>query len=118
MKRSSLFDKPQEAFQRGTFHEPAWRPLADVYRAPWGWLVKYELAGVAPEDVQVRVSGNAVTISGCRRDVIEHESCCHWLLEIAYSRFERTIELPVALEGARVSLEQRNGMILVRIQAE
>ena len=30
-----------------------WRPAADVYRVRDGWLVKFDLAGVRPEDVEV-----------------------------------------------------------------
>src|SRR5919205_684335 len=34
--------------------EAVWRPRADVYRTPDGWLVKLELAGVRPdEDVTI-----------------------------------------------------------------
>src|SRR5262249_44515665 len=33
--------------------EETWQPRADVYRMPDGWLVKLELAGVRPDDVQL-----------------------------------------------------------------
>jgi HSP20 family protein len=95
-----------------------WQPLVDVYRTRNGWLIKYDLAGVAPADVKVTVNGSRLTIRGTRRDCQLQEDCCHHYMEISYSRFERTIELPDNLERARLSLEYQLGMLLVRLEKE
>lgn len=34
------------------FQKTFWQPPADIYRLARGWLVKFELAGVRPEDVR------------------------------------------------------------------
>jgi HSP20 family molecular chaperone IbpA len=39
-------------------------------------------------------------------------------MEIAYSRFERSIELPCDVEQAQLAVECRDGMLVVRIAAE
>jgi HSP20 family molecular chaperone IbpA len=39
-------------------------------------------------------------------------------MEIAYNRFERTIELPCHLENCDVGLEFRDGLLLVRVDSE
>jgi HSP20 family molecular chaperone IbpA len=39
-------------------------------------------------------------------------------MEIAYNRFARTIELPCDLEHARITVECRDGMLLLRVAAE
>jgi HSP20 family protein len=96
----------------------AWRPLADVYRTPGGWLVKCELAGVRPDDLTLAVRGSCLILAGTRRDWCLEEGCSHYRLEISYSHFERTIELPENLERARVATEFRHGMLLVRIERE
>jgi HSP20 family molecular chaperone IbpA len=36
-------------------------------------------------------------------------------MEIAYNRFERTIELPCDLAHARIAVECRDGMLLLRV---
>ncbi len=97
---------------------PPWQPLIDVYRIPGGWLIKADLAGVRLEDVDVSVTGARLTIGGTRRDCVLDEGCCHYRLEISYSRFERTIELPDNLEHADIVSEFRDGMLLVRITNE
>jgi len=96
----------------------SWRPLADVYRTPHGWLVKCELAGVRPEDLTVSVRGSHLTLRGARRDCCLEEGCSHYRLEISYSQFERTIELPENLDRAHLTTEFRHGMLLVRIERE
>ena len=95
--------------------EVCWQPAADVYRTRTGWLIKYDLAGVKAEDIEITVNGPRITISGLRRDGKLEEGCSHYAMEISYNRFERTLELPCDLEGARVQIEGREGILLLRL---
>lgn len=95
-----------------------WQPSADIYRTRNGWLLKFDLAGVRPEDVTVSVRGRRVSVSGVRRDFIAEEGCSYYSMEISYNRFERSLEMPVNLENARITLEARNGLLLVRMVTE
>ncbi|HEY8503607.1 MAG TPA: Hsp20/alpha crystallin family protein [Gemmataceae bacterium] len=95
--------------------EEVWGPPADVYLTPGGWLVKLDLAGVRPEDVEVGLDGSTLVVRGERRDRCREEGCRCYRMEIAYSRFERRIELPADLTGASPTAEYREGMLLVRI---
>src|SRR4051794_19273554 len=70
-----------------------WRPATDVYRTADGWLVKFELAGVAAEDITLSARGNALRVRGRRRDCCAAPGCRQVHMEIAYSRFERQVEL-------------------------
>jgi HSP20 family protein len=101
----------------GEIHAP-WEPSADIYRTRDGWLLKFDLAGVRPEDVAVSVRGRRVSVSGVRRDLAVEEGCSYYSMEISYNRFERSIEMPVDLESARITLEARNGLLLVRMNTE
>lgn len=100
------------------FGEPGWHPAADVYRTRGGWLVKFDLAGVRPEDLAVTVDGPRLTVRGVRKDCLSEEGCHCYLMEISYSQFERTITLPVDLADARVRADYRDGMLFVRIERE
>jgi HSP20 family protein len=95
-----------------------WRPAADVYRGRNGWIVKFELAGVRLEDLELTVLGNRLTLRGIRRDCAAVEDCHYYQMEIAYSSFERSLTLPCDLERADVTSEYRDGMLLVRIPEE
>ena len=39
-------------------------------------------------------------------------------MEIAYNRFERTLDFPRDLAQARITVEYRDGMLLLRVTAE
>jgi HSP20 family molecular chaperone IbpA len=77
-----------------------------------------ELAGVRPQDVSVTVRGSQLHIDGIRHDWIVEQGWNHQAMEIAYNRFERTIELPCDLERAGVTIECRDGMLLLRVAVE
>lgn len=96
----------------------AWCPAADLYRTRSGWLVKIDLAGVRPEEVRLRVEGRRLSVSGSRRDCTLSEGCSHYHMEIAYSRFERTFELPDELDAASVATDYRDGMLHVHVRTE
>jgi HSP20 family protein len=101
--------------------EPApaeWRPNTDIYRTPHGWLVKFDLAGVRPEDVELTRQGNRLAVRGIRRDWCLEGECHCYQLEIAYSRFERQIALPANLDRATIQAEHRDGMLVVRVHDE
>jgi len=102
----------------GTCREACWRPAVDVYRTPRGWLVKFDLAGVRIQDIALSVCGTRLTVHGSRRDWCAEEGASHYRMEIAYSHFERSIELPCNLELARIASDYREGMLLVRIEME
>lgn len=95
--------------------DTVWHPRADVYRTRTGWVLKFELAGVTRDDVSVCVSGSCLTVSGIRRDCLMEEGCSYHSMEIAYNRFERTVELPCDLTQSRLGMEFRDGIFLVRI---
>ena len=98
--------------------DSAWCPAADLYRTHSGWLVKLDLAGVRPEDVRVRAEGRRLTVSGCRRDCTLTEGCSHYHLEIAYSHFERSFELPGELDPDSITSDSRDGMLHVHVRTE
>ncbi len=100
------------------YQQSSWRPPLDIYRSPRGWLVKCDVAGIRPEDICVSVAGRWLTIAGTRRDWSIEEGFRVYSLEIAYTCFERRIELPCDLQGAEIELEYRDGMLLIALTRE
>ena len=45
---------------------PLWQPAVDIYRCPEGWTIKFDLAGVKLDDVQVLISDDALIVRGVR----------------------------------------------------
>ena len=100
------------------FRELHWQPPVDVYRTRGGWFIKVELAGVRPEDIELSASGRRLTIRGRRRDLFSEATACCYRMEITYSDFERTLELPTDLEQARIATDYQYGLLLVQVQTE
>src|SRR5260370_744004 len=72
---------------------PLWQPAVDVYRCPEGWKIKFDLAGVKPDDIQVLIAeDNKLIVRGTRRDTVITEGWSYHQLEITYSRFERILK--------------------------
>jgi len=96
--------------------QTVWAPHIDVYRQSSDWLVKCDLAGVKAEDLDVSVSGSRLTISGVRRDPLAEHGWEHYSMEIPYSRFACSVNLPHDLGHAGLETECLDGMLLVRVR--
>jgi HSP20 family protein len=108
----------RSCFFHPSVHDPGWQPLLDIYELKDGWLLKADLAGVRPDEVAVGLCGRTVSLRGHRHDWAVEEGCAHYRMEIAYSSFERSVELPADPGNARVQTEYRDGMLLIRIRRE
>ncbi|MBI4583728.1 MAG: Hsp20/alpha crystallin family protein [Planctomycetes bacterium] len=95
-----------------------WQPPVDVYRTPYGWVIKVELSGVRPGEIAIEREGSSLTVRGIRRDFVLEEGWSHHSMEISYSQFERTIQLPCNLLQARLSTDYREGMLLIHVDVE
>ncbi|MEQ1642543.1 MAG: Hsp20/alpha crystallin family protein [Pyrinomonadaceae bacterium] len=93
-----------------------WYPAADVYQTPDGWVVKVELAGVSPEDIELDIQGNVLYIAGCRKDRSCAAGVSYQQMEITYSNFEKTLRFPSTIEGAVVEHEFENGLLIVTLR--
>ncbi|HXH11287.1 MAG TPA: Hsp20/alpha crystallin family protein [Alphaproteobacteria bacterium] len=102
----------------GAGGEAVWRPQADIYRTQNGWVVKLELAGVQPDDITIWTHGSRLTVSGSRRDRVIAEGWSCYAMEISYSHFERSMDLPFEVEAARLAVECRDGMLLIHVATE
>ena len=95
-----------------------WCPAADVYRSQDGWIVKVDLAGVKPLDVDVIIDGDLLRISGSRRDGTCGEGVSHFQLEITYSRFEKMIRFPRSIEHASIERDYHDDLLILHLREE
>lgn len=93
-----------------------WYPSADIYRTSDGWIVKVELAGVSIEDIEIDIQGNVLYVAGCRRDRSCAVGMTTEMMEITYSRFEKTLKFPASIEGARIEHNFDNGLLLIHLR--
>ena len=75
---------------------PGWQAPVDIFENGRDLIVWVALPGVAPENVQIRLHGNTLSVSGFRSLRIEPRSAVIRRLEIPHGRLERHIDLPAA----------------------
>jgi HSP20 family protein len=95
--------------------DSCWCPSADVHRGQESWLVKFDLAGVRPEDIRLEAEGRQLRVSGVRRDLSILDNQQVYSMEISYNRFRRSVDLPFDLTQAEIRTEYRDGMLMVLI---
>jgi HSP20 family protein len=90
--------------------------MMDVTEGDDEVILRAELPGIDPKDVEVTVSGNLLTLSGEKKRVNEHrrDHCFH--RECCYGSFRRSIELPQGIDPEKVVAEHANGVLTVRLK--
>lgn len=74
-------------------------PTIDVMRRGDDMLIRAEIPGVKPEEIDISVTGNMLTLKGERREAHETKDEDYYIRESSWGSFERSLRLP---EGARV----------------
>ncbi len=69
------------------------------------------LPGVDPNDVNIQVQGNTLTITGERRLHREEKDVDYLHRELTYGTFSRTLTLPEGVEADKLTAEYRNGVL-------
>jgi len=95
-----------------------WNPAADVYRSGDGWIVKVDLAGVCADELEIEIDQAMLRIRGCRRDTLMREGFTYQQMEITYSRFEKALQFPGAIERASLKHDYRDGFLVISFRCE
>lgn len=99
------------------FAETPWSPPADVVMTAEEARVIFELAGVPRENVQVRLQGRALAVSGRRQPPQEPQGFHYHRAEIYFGEFRRVVELPWDADPEHVEAIYRDGLLEVRLVA-
>ncbi len=92
-----------------------WVPPVDMYATKDDLVVTLELPGVSEKDVTVSSTGDLLTVKGERR--FEHRVKEQDLLHVerTYGKFERVIQLPMAVQADRVKATYRDGVLEITL---
>jgi HSP20 family protein len=90
-------------------------PAVNVWTSPDHALVTTEIPGVDPASIEVSVTEKTLTIRGSRRpeEVKERESFHR--RERWHGQFTKTVDLPFAVEGDKVSARFAGGVLSVSL---
>lgn len=88
-----------------------WTPPLDAYVRDGNYVLRVDLPGVDPEDLDIQVEGRLLTIKGERK--FEEEG--HYHRETVHGKFERAVRLPAGIDADRIEARHRNGVIEVSV---
>lgn len=116
-KRNFPFDDEEE--ERGWVpFMPAVRndgPAVDIYQDKNNLYVEISLGGVKPEDVEISIEDNVLTVSGKSQEKIESKEKDYFRKEIKTGSFRRVIKLPVSVKENQAMAESFRGLLKITI---
>jgi len=123
-----LRDEMEHAFER-FWRDPWSASLADVFPSGSGLRLRMnltesendvtvtaELPGVDPQDVDISVSDNLLTIRAEKKQEKEDKKRDYHYVERSYGSFHRSIQLPSSADPSKVDASYKNGVLTVTLQ--
>lgn len=92
-----------------------WIPAVEVSMRDDNWIVKAELAGLQPQDVNVEIQGDSLVIEGERKVEVSDENGAMHRTERRYGRFFRSFPLPEGAQTEQVHAKIENGVLEVKM---
>jgi HSP20 family protein len=92
-----------------------WAPPMEVVQQGNDLIVRADLPGLKPDDVQIDIDDHVLTISGERRERQEDRRDGFYRSERSYGAFTRSIALPDGVDEDQVTANFEHGELEVRI---
>lgn len=77
-------------------------------------VVRAELAGIDPQDVDVRISDDGITVRGERHNEADQDRDGVRHSERFYGSFARTVAFPVSVDAGQARASFKNGLLEIR----
>ena len=91
----------------------SWAPPVDIYEQEGNLVLKAELPGIDPKNVDVRVENNVLTLQGERKFESEVKREEYHRVERAYGTFSRSFTLPNVVDTGSIKAEFKDGVLRV-----
>ncbi|HBV01303.1 MAG TPA: hypothetical protein DEF00_02825 [Candidatus Taylorbacteria bacterium] len=87
----------------------------DVYQTPDDIIIKTIVAGVRPEDLDVSITRDMVTIRGSRQESSEVNDGDYFHKELYWGMFSRNILLPQEIDVDASEASEKHGLLILRL---
>lgn len=108
-----LFDSEPDWIYRSSFSFP--NPAVDVTEDDKAYKVTAELPGLEEKDVEVTVTGDALTIRGEKKYEKEESTRNRHMSERAYGSFQRSFALPEGIDRDKIGADMAKGVLTVTL---
>ena len=93
-----------------------WCATVDVSENDTSIVVRSELPGIEPNDFDITVTGDRLTIAGEKKETVEKKDQDVYHRESRYGSFSRTVPLPTSVDQQDVSAEYTHGVLTVTLK--
>jgi len=83
----------------------------DVFETDNDIVIQSTIGGIKPEDLDISVENDLVTIRGNREKSVEREGKKYFYQECYWGSFMRQVILPEEVDGARAKATMKNGVL-------
>lgn len=87
----------------------------DVFQDDENVIIQSTIAGVSPDDLDVSITNDMVTIRGERRQQYNIDQEDYFYQECYWGTFSRSIILPIEIDADRAEAKIKNGVLTIRI---
>lgn len=87
----------------------------DVYQTQSDIIIKTMVAGIRPEDLDISITRDMVTIKGSREDAVNIDDEDYFHRELFWGSFSRTILLPQEIEIEEAEAVERHGLLTIKL---
>ena len=88
----------------------------DVYQTPTDIVIQTFVAGVRPENLDLTIARDTITISGKREENRNVGEDNYFIKELYWGKFSRTISLPQEIEPEEAEATERHGLLTIRLE--
>ena len=89
----------------------AWAPPVDIFENADNIVLKAELPGIDPKDVEIRVEDNTLYLKGERKFEKEVKEENYHRVERSYGVFARSFSLPNSIDAEKVAADYKDGLL-------
>ncbi len=90
-------------------------PTLDLAETKNDIVVKAELPGLDPKDIDISLSNGVLTIKGEKKQEREEKEENYHLLERSYGSFVRSVRLPGEIQSDKINASYKNGVLKVTL---
>ena len=95
--------------------EATWMPAVEFVDAGDNFVLKAQLPGIDPKDVDIQVTREAISISGERRYENTDEKSGYVRSEFRRGKFHRVLTLPAHIQNDSVQAEYKDGILMLTL---
>lgn len=115
-QHDAQYEEESEWHGAGSHDEPQEGELpVDMYQTGDDVVIRALIAGVSPEDLDISITRDMVTIKGMREEVQEAPDDDYFHRELFWGSFTRTILLPEEVIIDEADAQEKHGLLEIRL---